>query len=163
MATTSTTSSHHDLGGWSETPFNHTGNMHFRRRKIFMHMTFFWGHNTEVLFQGWPGTRSSMYALSLVFVFFLAFVVECLSNCHLIKPGTSNAVAGTLRTAMYTLRSGLSYLVMLAVMSFNGGVFLAAVGGHAVGFIVFGTRASMKSSGGGSGSDKRTDLPPMEC
>lgn len=151
----------HNVGGWSETPFNHTGNMHFRKRKMFMHMTFFWGHDTEVLFHGWPGTSSSMYALSLVFVFVLALVVEWLSHCHVIKSGTSNVVAGTLRTAMYTLRSGLSYLVMLAVMSFNGGVFLAALGGHAVGFLVFGTRASMKS--GGHGSDKRMDLPPMEC
>ncbi len=135
--------------------------------KATMHMTFFWGHKAEVLFSGWPGNNSAMYALALAFVFVLAVLVEWLSYCKLIRPGTNDVVAGVMQTVMYTVRSGLAYMLMLAVMSFNGGVFLAAIAGHAVGFVIFGSRAFRKSSGSGSGSgsDSRTqtDLPSMKC
>jgi copper transporter 1 len=125
---------------WDTTGFTHP------HRKMMMHMTFFWGHKTEVLFKGWPGSSTGMYAVALTFVFALAILVEVFSLLSVIKPGTNKAAAGFFQTGMYAVRSGLSYMVMLAVMSFNGGVFLAAVGGHAVGFALFGSRA--KKSGG---------------
>ncbi|CAK7333619.1 unnamed protein product [Dovyalis caffra] len=144
--------------------WNTTGFMH-PHRKMMMHMTFFWGHKTDVLFKGWPGSSSGMYAVALTFVFALAVLVEWFNFCSVIKPGTHKVAAGFFRTGMYAVRSGLSYMVMLAVMSFNGGVFLAAVGGHAVGFALFGSRVFKKSSGSGSGSGSRkgSDLPPPKC
>ncbi|XP_030521712.1 copper transporter 6-like [Rhodamnia argentea] len=138
--------------------------MHPRKKMGMMHMTFFWGHNAEVLFDRWPGTDPKMYAVSLAFVFAMAALVELLSCCKLIGRAGSdcNFAAGIFRTVLYTVRCGLNYMVMLAVMSFNGGVFLAAVGGHALGFLAFGYRACKKSGGVGSVKE-RTDLPPTNC
>ncbi|PON41333.1 Ctr copper transporter [Trema orientale] len=140
-------------GGWASpaTSLNGTGNTHFRRR-IPVHTTFFWGHVTEVLFPGWPGSNPAMYGLSLVFVFALAVVVEWLTHSDFVRPGSTDRTASLLRTAVHTVRSALAYMVTLAVISFNGGVFIAALCGHTIGFFVFRTRALMKSVG--SGSDK---------
>ncbi|KAJ9698558.1 hypothetical protein PVL29_007567 [Vitis rotundifolia] len=84
------------------------------------HMTLFWGKDTGILFSGWPRARSGMYAVGLVFVFVMAFIVEWLSHSRLIKPGSSTHVTPGL---VHALRMGLAYMVMLALMSFNGGVF----------------------------------------
>ncbi|KAJ9185288.1 hypothetical protein P3X46_004941 [Hevea brasiliensis] len=128
-----------------------TGSFH-DHHKATTHMTFFWGHKTKILFNCWPGSSSGMYALALIFVFTLSLIVEWFKYCSIIKPGTNKVAAGFFRTGMRTLLSGLSYMVMLAVMSFNGGIFLAAVGGHAVGFVFFGNRISKNS-------EKKPDLP----
>ncbi|XP_010535435.1 PREDICTED: copper transporter 3-like [Tarenaya hassleriana] len=113
-----------------------------RRRHMMMHMTFFWGKNTEVLFDGWPGHDNlGMYWLRLVSVFLVAAASEWLCRCRLLRPGASSLAGGLAQTAVYTVRTGLSYLVMLAVMSFNGGVFLAAMAGFGLGFLFFGSRA----------------------
>ncbi|CAA0410789.1 Ctr copper transporter [Arabidopsis suecica] len=130
--------------------------------KMMMHMTFFWGKNTEVLFSGWPGTSSGMYALCLIFVFFLAVLTEWLAHSSLLRGSTgdsANRAAGLIQTAVYTLRTGLAYLVMLAVMSFNAGVFLVALAGHAVGFMLFGSQTFRNTS-----DDRKTNyVPPSGC
>ncbi|KAG0501476.1 hypothetical protein HPP92_001548 [Vanilla planifolia] len=96
------------------------------------HMTFYWGKDSEILFAGWPGTSAGMYALAAALVFFLAGAIEWLGHrgagagCH-----TPRAVAA------HTLRVALAYVVMLAVMSFNVGILVAAVTGHALGYIWF--------------------------
>ncbi|OWM68773.1 hypothetical protein CDL15_Pgr024960 [Punica granatum] len=119
----------------------------------YTHMTFYWGKDSEILFRGWPATRDGMYALALIFVFFLGVIVEWLSHCSHAKfssgsspPSTHSSppnriMTGLVQTALYGLRVGLAFLLMLAVMSFNGGVLLVAVAGHAVGFFLFGSRA----------------------
>ncbi|KAK3409929.1 copper transporter 1 [Eucalyptus grandis] len=101
------------------------------------HMTFFWGAHSEILFSGWPGNRSGMYALALLFVFFLCVFVEWLSHCRPFLPDKPGVAAGALRSLLHALRMGLAYLAMLALMSFNGGVFLAAIAGHLIGFMAF--------------------------
>ncbi|GAA0144165.1 secondary carrier transporter [Lithospermum erythrorhizon] len=115
---------------------------------VMMHMTFFWGGNTEILFNGWPGYDNlGMYIFALVIVFVIAFCVEGLSHYKFIKEEKSNnVVAGLLQSIIYGFRVGLGYLVMLAVMSFNGGVFIVAIGGHTLGFMVFGSRIFKKST-----------------
>lgn len=155
--------SHHNIPSPPSPAFNgSTGFMSTRRRKMMMHMTFFWGHSAEVLFSDWPGRHNPvMYALSLLCVFVLAVLVELLSHSSFFMPDAKGVAVGFLQTGLHTLRTGLSYLVMLAVMSFNGGVFLAVVAGHAVGFLLFASRAFKKSDG--SGIDRRASLPPMTC
>ncbi|KAK8683449.1 hypothetical protein V6N13_039510 [Hibiscus sabdariffa] len=155
----------HGMEGMASTSqsTNGTSGMH-HHKMMMMHMTFFWGINAEILFSRWPGRRGAgMYALALGFVFVLAFLVEWLSHCRLIKPGSSNNVmAGVVQTLLHATRVGLAYLVMLAVMSFNGGVFLVAVAGHTLGFLLFGSRVFKKNTEtlfDGNASD----LPPMSC
>ncbi|XP_031122655.1 copper transporter 1-like [Ipomoea triloba] len=126
-----------------------------------MHMTFFWGKNAEVLFSGWPGyDHFGMYILSLLVVFALAFLVEWVSNRGGVEDSESQVAAGLLETAVYAVRIGLAYIVMLAVMSFNGGVFLAAIAGHTLGFFFFGSVAFKKSPL--TSYVKRSDLSPNE-
>ncbi|KDP42174.1 hypothetical protein JCGZ_02904 [Jatropha curcas] len=152
----------HDMGmGGPSSTMNKTTMMH-PHNKMMMHMTFFWGKNAEILFSGWPGTRAGMYVLALIVVFAFSFLVEWLSHSHLIKPGSSNLFAGLIQTFLHALRVGLAYLVMLAVMSFNGGVFLVAVAGHTLGFLIFGSRAFKKTSSPPPLA-KSVDLPPMSC
>ncbi|KAE8705647.1 Copper transporter 6 [Hibiscus syriacus] len=141
---------------------NGTFGMH-PHKMMMMHMSFFWGKNAEILFSGWPGRHGAgMYALALIFIFLLAFLVEWLSHCRLIKPGSSdNVSAGIKQTLLYGIRIGLAYLVMLAVMSFNGGVFLVAVLGHTLGFLLFGSRVFKKNTD--MFDCKTSDLPPMSC
>ncbi|KAL2486428.1 Copper transporter 6 [Abeliophyllum distichum] len=115
------------MGGMS--PPTPPGAVHHRH--MMMHMTFFWGKNTEILFTGWPGYD---------------------------HPGH-----GLLQTLMYAIRIALAYIVMLAVMSFNGGVFLVAVAGHTVGFFVFGSRVFKKQSPPPEVLGKTSDLPRMSC
>ncbi|EEF41882.1 copper transporter, putative [Ricinus communis] len=114
------------------------GGMMMHHHKMMMHMTFFWGENAEILFSGWPGARTGI---------------------RLIKPGSPHVTAGLIQTLLHTMRVGLAYLVMLAVMSFNGGVFLVAVAGHCLGFLIFGSRVFKKTPP----AAKTSDLPPMSC
>ncbi|CAL5388632.1 unnamed protein product [Camellia sinensis] len=148
------------MHGMTGDPYMHRG-----RKMMMMHMTFFWGTDSEILFSGWPGSHSGMYALALLLVLFLALLVEWLSHCRLLagdRDGSNRVAAGLTRTLVHVLRVGLAYMVMLAVMSFNVGVFLAAVGGHALGFFLFGSRVLEKPSQP-SDSGKTSDVPTMSC
>jgi len=129
---------------------------------MMMHMTFFWGKNAEILFSGWPGYNNiGMYVFALFVVFLLAFFVEWLSHSNYIKESANHVTAGLIQTALYGIRIGLAYLVMLSVMSFNGGIFLAAISGHTLGFLVFGSRVFKKSPL--TAYAKASDLPSMPC
>ncbi|XP_054785690.1 copper transporter 1-like [Prosopis cineraria] len=144
----------------TDDPYNSTVAARLGRRRIPIHKTLYWGHKAYVLSPCWPGDNAAMYGLALVFVFAMAVLVEWLSFTDMVKlkPGKNDdVVAGVLRTAIYGVRTGLSYMVMLAVMSFNGGVFIVAIVGHVIGFIVFGTQAIRKKKAG-SDTDKTSDL-----
>ncbi|CAL0334110.1 unnamed protein product [Lupinus luteus] len=149
----------HDMGGMHGMEPSANGNMFMpHKKKHFMHMTFFWGKDSEILFNQWPGENTGMYVLALVVVFVMSFLVEFLSSARFIKPGSNHFAAGLVQTVIHLLRVGLSFLVMLALMSFNGGVFLVAVMGHALGFFIFGSNAFKKKE-----NNKDFDLPPMHC
>lgn len=102
-----------------------------------MHMNFFWGKDAVVLFKGWPDNSLGMYILALLFVFILGFAVEVLSvSASILKTGANPIVSSLSRTGVYAIRMALAYMVMLSVMSFNLGIFIVAVAGHAVGYFL---------------------------
>ncbi|XP_019251300.1 PREDICTED: copper transporter 1-like [Nicotiana attenuata] len=100
-----------------------------------MQMNFYWGKNATILFKGWPDNNLGMYILSLFFVFFMAFAVEILSMGLKIKKSMNPIVGGLIKSSIYyTVRMVLVYFVMLAVMSFNVGIFVVAILGHGLGY-----------------------------
>lgn len=102
-----------------------------------MHMTFFWGKDVELLFGRWPAGRLGMYILSLALVFALSLLHGWLGFCRwLARPAAPGPAPGYLPTLLHALRVGIGYLLML---SFNVGVLLVAVAGHAIGFLIFGS------------------------
>lgn len=88
-----------------------------------------------------------MYVLAVFFIFFLAVIVEWLSHCQLIKPGSNRIAACLFRTGLHSVRAGLAYMLILAVMSYNGGIFIAAIVGHGVGYLVFGSGICWRPDG----------------
>ena len=104
------------------------------KKKSYPSMTFFWGRKALVLFKYWPGDSRGMYVLALIVVFLLAAGAEMISS-HRLDRLTHNK--GLAQTALHMFRVGLMYILMLSVMSFNGGIFIAACVGHAVGFLLF--------------------------
>ncbi|KAF3341934.1 copper transporter 6-like protein [Carex littledalei] len=131
-------------------------------KKQYTSMTFFWSSKAEVLFTDWPGNRGGMYALALIVVFILAAGTEMIS-CHRVDRCTNGRSLA--QTAVHTVRVGLMYVLMLAVMSFNGGIFIAACVGHAVGFLIFRSAILSKQRDEPScpNGSKYRDLPPMSC
>ncbi|CAJ2670613.1 copper transporter 6-like protein [Trifolium pratense] len=112
-----------------------------------MQMSFYWGRKATVLFSGWPNNNLGMYILAILFVFFLAMTAEILSNQPPIKRGTNPLVGGLIQSCVHFFRIGFIYLLMLAVMSFNVGIFFAAVFGHTLGFFVTRSRAIYVANG----------------
>ncbi|CAN4115995.1 unnamed protein product [Withania somnifera] len=120
---------------------DHQGNMDMPQHdmpmvmNMVMQMNFYWGKDVTILFKGWPDNHLGMYILSLLFVFFMAFGVEIMSMGPrmIIK----RSIAGVIQAGIYyTVRMVLVYFVMLAVMSFNIGIFIVAILGHGLGFVV---------------------------
>ncbi|XP_047308766.1 copper transporter 6-like [Impatiens glandulifera] len=130
----------HNMPGMNMTPPAAAGAPANHGNMAMTHMTFYWGKNSEILFSGWPGTRTGMYVLVLILVFIVSVLAEWLSNCRLSRSGSKSVSAGIVQTISYAIRVGLAYLLMLAVMSFNVGVLIVAIVGHAVGFLVFTSR-----------------------
>ncbi|KAK6779209.1 hypothetical protein RDI58_021393 [Solanum bulbocastanum] len=120
---------------------DHQGNMDMPHDKnmpmimnMVMQMNFYWGKDVTILFKGWPNNNLGMYILSLFFVFFTAFGVEIMSMGPIM---INKRPIGIIQSGIYyTLRMVLVYFVMLAVMSFNIGIFIVAILGHGLGYVV---------------------------
>ncbi|XP_031287035.1 copper transporter 5-like [Pistacia vera] len=121
-----------------------------------MHMTFYWGRTVTLLFDSWRTDSWLSYGLTLFACFVVSAFYQYLEDIRVRVtqigakkradvevPLLQKKVAGKLSagriagTVLFGVNSGLGYLLMLAVMSFNGGVFLAIVVGLTVGYLVF--------------------------
>ncbi|KAM7256866.1 hypothetical protein ACFE04_012607 [Oxalis oulophora] len=127
-----------------------------------MHMTFYWGTEATILFSTWHTHTYLSYALSLLACFIAAVFYQYLEDRRLqlkligitTSAGTGgrneeeplligggkvkkSCAARVLGAVLFGVNSGLGYMLMLAVMSFNGGVFIATVVGLAVGYFLF--------------------------
>ncbi|EOY07358.1 Ctr copper transporter - like 1 [Theobroma cacao] len=129
-----------DHGGMDmPTPAGSTSNGSMK--SMDMHMSFYWGKDVIVLFSGWPESNSGMYVLAIFFVLLLGAAIEVLSMLPPVKPGTKPVLGAFTQASVYAVRMCFAYMVMLSVMSYNLGIFIAAVAGHAIGFFIVKLRA----------------------
>ncbi|KAK4419891.1 Copper transporter 5.1 [Sesamum alatum] len=122
-----------------------------------MHMTFYWGRRVTILFDSWKTDSWLSYFLSLFACFLFSVFYQYMEDCRLrlktSPPPSAGAAAPLLLSKMggarnwsasrfagailFGVNAGIGYLLMLAIMSFNGGVFVAVVVGLGVGYLVF--------------------------
>ncbi|XP_031118024.1 copper transporter 5-like [Ipomoea triloba] len=127
-----------------------------------MHMTFYWGKNVTVLFDFWKTDSWTSYALTLfacfVFSVFYQYMEDRRLRFKLVsslgatknKPisvdtpllgsvggGGGWKAARFAGALLFGVNSAIGYLLMLAIMSFNAGVFIAVVVGLGAGYLVF--------------------------
>ncbi|KAK6927037.1 Ctr copper transporter [Dillenia turbinata] len=133
-------------------PSNSRERQRWFQKRLMEHMKFHWGGFNRNFF---------FYLLDLAMVFLLSVSVEWLSHTRFIKPDTDHVVAGLVQTALYGVRVGVAYFVMLAVMSFDLGILIAVVVGYSVGFLIFGSRVFSKT--GTVHYQKPYDIPPLNC
>ncbi|KAL1552291.1 copper transporter 5.1-like [Salvia divinorum] len=122
-----------------------------------MHMTFYWGRSVTILFDSWQTDSWLGYFLSLLalllFSAFYQYMEERRLRLKLLSvakpPPSSAAETPLLRklsgrrpyriagAVLFGVNSAIGYFLMLAVMSFNAGVFIAVVVGLAAGYLAF--------------------------
>ncbi|KAL4325861.1 hypothetical protein GQ457_11G017140 [Hibiscus cannabinus] len=124
------------------------------RRKIgkMMHMTLYWGKDVTLLIDSWKTDSWLSYLLTLlaclVFSSFYQYMEDRRLRFGSLTPSLPSSAAVPLipkyrRSAkfvtavLFGVNSAIGYLLMLAIMSFNGGVLLAVVSGLAMGYLFF--------------------------
>lgn len=111
-----------------------------------------------LLFDGWKTQSWLGYSLTLIAVFLFSVFHEYIVNLRSRLKEVSSVKAATglnapligrnrtavglrvMESAVFGLNAGLGYLLMLAAMSFNGGVFIALILGFVVGYFFFRSR-----------------------
>ncbi|PKU59915.1 copper transporter 5.1 [Dendrobium catenatum] len=120
-----------------------------------MHMTFYWGKTVTILVDSWRTDSWISYLLSLIALLlgsaFYQFLEDRRVRFKLLSKSNHSSLeipllasraggryAARIFTAvLFGVNSAIGYLLMLAVMSFNGGVFLAVVIGLTLGYYAF--------------------------
>ncbi|XP_061374965.1 copper transporter 5.1-like [Gastrolobium bilobum] len=125
-----------------------------------MHMTFYWSRKVTLLIDSWKTDSWIDYVLSLVACLVVSVFYQYLENRRIrLKvfaagksfppeiqtPLLRRRIAGDRAklgvklagAVLFGVSSAIGYLLMLAVMSFNGGVFVAIVVGLAIGHFFF--------------------------
>ncbi|AED92871.1 Copper transporter 5 [Arabidopsis thaliana] len=141
-----------------------------------MHMTFYWGIKATILFDFWKTDSWLSYILTLIACFVFSAFYQYLENrriqfkslsssrrapppprsssgvsAPLIPKSGTRSAAKAASVLLFGVNAAIGYLLMLAAMSFNGGVFIAIVVGLTAGYAVF------RSDDGGA--DTATDDP----
>ncbi|KAG6556342.1 hypothetical protein Mapa_002285 [Marchantia paleacea] len=130
-----------------------------------MHMTFYWGTQATLLFDEWVTKTLLQYYLSLLAIVIFAIIHEwlfmlrvCIAskqsspraggpehNVPLLEklPAPKSGVyRDTMVALLYGVNASTGYLLMLLIMSFNGGVFIAVVVGLVIGFALFRSKSA---------------------
>ena len=131
------------------------------RRTKMMHMTLYWGKEVTLLIKSWKTHTWTSYLLTLLACFLFSAFYQYLEDRRLrfkalassAGPTTAPSIHepllsklrrsrgfGPLRFAtaiLFGVNSAIGYLLMLAIMSFNGGVFITIVLGLSVGYFLF--------------------------
>ncbi|KAJ8505561.1 hypothetical protein OPV22_006447 [Ensete ventricosum] len=125
-----------------------------------MHMTFYWGKKVTILFDSWRTNSWVGYLLSLIALFAVAAFYQYMEDRRVrfrilarskpspapgigapfLLPVAASRLGSPARFAsaiLFGVNSAIGYLLMLAIMSFNAGVFIAVVVGLAVGYLLF--------------------------
>ncbi|KAB2627793.1 copper transporter 5.1 [Pyrus ussuriensis x Pyrus communis] len=130
-----------------------------------MHMTFYWSRQVTLLFDSWKTDTWTSYSLTLLACLLVPAFYQYLENLRVrIKRSASSSSpksesdapirtpllaaklggaggrfsAGRLaESVLFGVNSAIGYMIMLAIMSFNGGVFVAIVVGLAIGYLAF--------------------------
>ncbi|CAL9099556.1 unnamed protein product [Musa acuminata var. zebrina] len=125
-----------------------------------MHMTFYWGKKVTILFDSWRTDSWAGYLLSLIALFAVAAFYQYMEDRRVrfkiiarskpsptpgigapfLLPVAASRLGPPARFAsaiLFGVNSAIGYLLMLAIMSFNAGVFIAVVVGLAVGYLFF--------------------------
>ncbi|KAK1308296.1 Copper transporter 5.1 [Acorus calamus] len=127
-----------------------------------MHMTFYWGKKVTLLFDSWRTDSWTSYGLTLLAVLIASVFYQYLEDRRLrfkalsrSKPsppsdespffllgytgGGNRSSARFASAILFGINSAIGYMLMLAVMSYNWGVFIAVVVGLAIGYLFFRT------------------------
>lgn len=122
-----------------------------------MHMTFYWGKKMTLLVDSWETDSWTSYGLTLLALFLFSAFYQYLEDrrirfkllsssksppSSIATPLLSSNARNPARFAsalLFGINSAIGYLLMLAIMSYNGGVFVAVVLGLAIGYLFFRT------------------------
>nr|XP_043628332.1 copper transporter 5.1-like [Erigeron canadensis] len=129
-----------------------------------MHMTFYWSRNVTLLFDSWKTNSWLSYILSLaiciIFSIFYQYMEDkrvrfkLLASTKTKTDSPSDTTTSPLLlnkkikigggcgerlmgSVLFGVNSAIGYFLMLSIMSFNGGVFVAIVVGLSVGYFLF--------------------------
>ena len=97
---------------------------------MIMEMYFYWSNKVVFLLSNWETTNSGQYFACLLASFLVAVFVEFLSSLKI-----KNDLVHML---IYATRLFFSYMLMLVLMTFNGGLFIAVMLGYTVGYFLTG-------------------------
>ncbi|KAJ1430125.1 Ctr copper transporter [Sesbania bispinosa] len=124
-----------------------------------MHMTLYWGTKVTLLIDSWKTDSWTSYALSLLACLVISAFYQYLENLRirlkLFAGGRRPSLVASpeiqtpllrwnnvprdnvAEAVLFGVNSAIGYLLMLAIMSFNGGVFVAIVVGLTLGYFFF--------------------------
>lgn len=163
---------HMDHGSPPSTDSSMNGTMDSSSNMV-MHMSFFWGEKVTILFSSWTTSNAGEYAAAIIATFLFCLLHEFLTTLRVTvianatqsssktpdSPGNSPGVpllqrftgqlaigSKLIGSLLYGVNVASAYILMLVIMTFNLGLFLAVVLGLAAGFLLFGFGRSTPSS-----------------